>query len=696
MSADTLTPILAASEQGLTFPPELALMLERVRLRGMRRAAWLDHLVHGEAAQNGNLNPLRASADAIFFDQDAPAAELAWQRDHTVDINRQLGEVEAALAAAADTRLLEVQRIFGLTALDVDILHCALAVAIDPSLRRMYAYLQEGARPYASEELVARLFGHGRCLVWSAESPLRIWRLVDERELVAGEPPAIVCDRQVRDWLLGQNDLHARLVGVAQLVAPETPLASWPVAEVVSFFLRCADGEQIEHSHARIAGLPGCGRRTFASVVAAELGLPLLAIDADQIAEEDWVDVYGTAQRQAYLDRCALAWYGQRLSHRVWPQVAPPFPVQFIIADEGQTVAPIAKQACHQVHLPRLTIDERRRLWQHYLPGASSWPASALNHLATRHEVVVGDIAALGRQQVSSAEQARQLVREAQRNRLGHLAQWLACTFTWDDLVVTDGLRAALEDFAFEARDRAAFWEQAAARRLFPRGRGLIGLFSGPSGTGKTMAAQVIAADLGLDLFRVDLAGVVSKYVGETSQNLERILARAAHMDIVLFFDEADALFSKRTEVKDAHDRFANTDTDYLLQAIESYDGIAILATNKKANLDTAFTRRLRYVLEFVEPDADQRLRIWRQITAELAGPERMQALDAHLRRLAAEVALTGAQIKAAILTALFMARRQGRPLDLETLLAGLNRELLKEGRALSGREVGNLRRHGQ
>ena len=696
MSIVELTSMLSSPEQQLAFPPELALMLERVRLRGMRRAAWLDQLVHGEAAQNGNLNPLRASADAIFFDQDAPAAELAWQRDHTVEVNRRLVEVEAALAAATATRLLELPRIFGLTALDVDILHCALAIAIDPSLRRMYAYLQEGARPYACEELVARLFGHGRCLVWSTESPLRIWRLVHERELAADEPPAIVCDRQVRDWLLGQNDLHERLVGVAQMVAPETPLASWPVADTVSFFLRCVDGEQIEHSHARITGLPGCGRRTFASAVAAELGLPLLAVDADQITDEDWADVHGTAQRQAYLDRCALAWHGQRLSHRAWPQVAPPFPVQFIIAEPEQTVASLANQASHHVQLPRLTIDERRQLWQHYLPVAASWPAAALQELAARHQVVVGDIAAIGRQPVTGAAQARQLVREAQRSRLGRLAQRLACTFTWDDLVVADGLRAALEDFAFEARDRAAFWEQAAARRLFPRGRGLISLFSGPPGTGKTMAAQVIAADLGLDLFRVDLAGVVSKYVGETSQNLERILAQAAHMDIVLFFDEADALFSKRTEVKDAHDRFANTDTDYLLQAIESYDGIAILATNKKANLDMAFTRRLRYVLEFAEPDATQRLRIWRQITAELAGPERTQALDQHLRPLAEDVPLTGAQIKAAILTALFMARRQGRPLDLETLLAGLNRELLKEGRALSGREVGNLRRHGQ
>ena len=288
------------------------------------------------------------------------------------------------------------------------------------------------------------------------------------------------------------------------------------------------------------------------------------------------------------------------------------------------------------------------------------------------------------------------VVRQAHHHRLGKLAQPLECPFDWDDLVINDDLRQALEDLEYEARERVAFWERPEARRLFPQGRGLLGLFSGPPGTGKSMAAQVIAASLGLDLFRIDLATVVSKYVGETSQNLERILSRAERMDVVLLFDEADALFGKRTEIRDAHDRFANTDTGYLLQAIESYDGVAILATNKRGNIDPAFIRRIRYVLEFPKPDATLRLRIWRRLIGELAGPERLETLDANLALLAGELEVTGAQIKFAILAALFAARRDGEPLAMRHLLRGLGRELMKEGRALSDREWERLAGHGR
>src|SRR5262249_34306246 len=178
---------------------------------------------------------------------------------------------------------------------------------------------------------------------------------------------------------------------------------------------------------------------------------------------------------------------------------------------------------------------------------------------------------------------------------LGRLVQ---CQCTCDDLVVPERVPEALEDFAFEARDRVTFWESPCAQRLFPRGTGLVALFGGPPGTGKTMAAQVIAAALELDLFRIDLAPVVSKYIGETAKHLGQIFARAARMNAVLLFDEADALFSKRTEVKDAHDRYANADTSYLLQLLEEYRGIVILATNKKQNIDPAFIRRVRYVFE--------------------------------------------------------------------------------------------------
>ncbi len=300
-------------------------------------------------------------------------------------------------------------------------------------------------------------------------------------------------------------------------------------------------------------------------------------------------------------------------------------------------------------------------------------------------------MAAVARQGIDSPIEAAASVRASQRNQLGRLAQRLDCPFDWSDLVISDPVREALDDFVYEARERAIFWEQPAARRLFPQGRGLAALFSGPPGTGKTMAAQVIAAELELDLFRVDLSSVVSKYVGETSQNLERILSRAENMDIVLFFDEADALFGKRTEIKDAHDRFANTDTNYLLQAIENYAGILLLATNKKANIDPAFIRRLRYVLEFPAPDERQRYAIWTQIIAELTEEDTARRLDPKLQTLAREVILTGAQIKFSILAAVFVARKEGQPLQIKHLLRGLKRELLKEGRSLSEREMENL-----
>ena len=232
------------------------------------------------------------------------------------------------------------------------------------------------------------------------------------------------------------------------------------------------------------------------------------------------------------------------------------------------------------------TLDERRRLWKANIPESAAWPASELETLVTRYRLNAGDIVSVARRAPASAREAAAFARELTRHRLGELGRLLDCPFIWDDLVVPDKLREALEDFAFEARDRATFWESANARRLFPRGRGLVSLFSGPPGTGKTMAAQVIAADLELDLFRIDLATVVSKYIGETAKHLAQIFARASRMNGVLLFDEADALFSKRTEVKDSHDRYANADTSYLLQLLEEYCGIVILATNKKQNID--------------------------------------------------------------------------------------------------------------
>jgi SpoVK/Ycf46/Vps4 family AAA+-type ATPase len=209
------------------------------------------------------------------------------------------------------------------------------------------------------------------------------------------------------------------------------------------------------------------------------------------------------------------------------------------------------------------------------------------------------------------------------------------------------------------------------------------------------MAAQIVAADLELDLFRIDLATVVSKYIGETAKHLAQIFARAARMNGVLLFDEADALFSKRTEVKDSHDRYANADTSYLLQLLEEYRGIVILATNKKQNIGPAFIRRVRYVFEFPRPDAAERARIWRQVIEELSGDETLKRLQMTIEALATTIELSGAQIKNAVLASIFVARRSREPLAMPHLLRGIERELSKEGRSVGTRERERLIRDG-
>ncbi|MBZ4420168.1 ATP-binding protein [Myxococcus sp. RHSTA-1-4] len=674
-------------EGGAPLEEPLRWVLTRVRLRARRRAAWLRHLWAGEPRSLPNV-VAHAEVDQLLEDRDAPEAEAAWWTAHGPrDLVEALRQVEAALAADEHSRLGRMSRLFGLEARERDLLHACLALAVDPALARVYAYLQDhSGRGYVTEELVARLFAHGRCSALGVEAAVRRWELVVEREVAPGEPRLWECEPGLRAWLLGEDALDAALVGVARRVEPREPLLGWPVEEATSLVHRLVEAGQPARVRLRVEGPPGSGRRTLAATVASRLGLALLAIDTDAVEEAAWPHVFLRAQRKAWLERCALAWVGEAASRRPWPRSLPWFPVQFVIG-EGSPPIPAGEDVVdRRIEVPLPAVEERRALWRRLLPECAGWTDGGLERLATGHRTPVGRIAAVARHRVTGPEEAEALVREASRAQLGDLAQRLECPFTWEDLLLPEVLREGLRDLVFEARERAAFWEEHAARRLFPQGRGLLALFSGPPGTGKTMAAQVVAASLGVDLFRIDLSTVVSKYVGETSRNLQRILSRAADLDLVLLFDEADALFGQRTEIRDAHDRFANTDTSHLLQAIESYRGVALLASNRRGDIDRAFTRRLRYMLEFPAPDVAQRTTLWRRMVGELAGPQRLAALEAELPSLAEALELSGAQIKLGVLSALFAARREGTQVELRHLLRGVERELLKEGRALSSR----------
>ena len=682
----------AGSAQRTESAPLLELILMRVRLRARRRAAWLAYL-HQGPAEHPNLLP-GASLAAAFDDRDAPDIEAAWYRQAQIaqPLNDELERVEQTLAGDPGAPLRELQRMFRLSEPEMDLLQTCLALALDPGLGVAFAHLQQSpSRCYVTEPLAARLFGHGRRLLCEA-GPLMGWGLVATVEGPAAEPAPLSVDPIVIAWLQGEVRMDPQLMGLGQVIEPRAPLASWPVEATARAIHRVV--ERGSAARVLLVGPTSSGRRTFAAAVAKHFGIMTLAIGTSEITDADWNDTFMRAQRLAVMGNTALAWHGSQL-HRSWPGHVAPAPIQFVAADLDQVVRPCEQVIDQRIEMPSPTLDERRRMWQTAIPESAAWPASELERLATRYQLNVGEIAAVARRAPAGAREAAGFARELTRHRLGELGHLLDCPFTWDDLVLPDRLRQALEDFAFEARDRARFWEAPGARRLFPRGTGLVALFSGPPGTGKTMAAQVIAAGLEMDLFRVDLASVVSKYIGETAKHLRQIFARAARMNAVLLFDEADALFSKRTDVNDAHDRYANADTSYLLQLLEDYRGIVVLATNKKQNIDPAFIRRVRYVFDFPRPDVAERRRIWSQVIGELSGKDTLHRLEATIDALGTNVDLSGAQIKGAVLASIFAARRRREPLAMAHLLQGLERELAKEGRTLGSREQERLLRDG-
>ena len=235
-------------------------------------------------------------------------------------------------------------------------------------------------------------------------------------------------------------------------------------------------------------------------------------------------------------------------------------------------------------------------------------------------------------------------------------------------------------------RQRTTVYGDWGFDRKLAMGKGVIALFAGPPGTGKTMAAEVIAADLALDLYRIDLSAVVDKYIGETEKNLEKIFRQAQSSDAILFFDEADALFGKRSEVKDAHDRYANIETAYLLQRTEEYDGLVILASNLKKNMDEAFMRRLHFAVDFPEPDEAERLSIWqRAFPAEAPRDE-----DLDLKSLARNLKVTGGNIRNIVLASAFLAAEDGMPIAMRHLLRAAAHEFQKLGRLPVSGEFGS------
>ena len=284
-----------------------------------------------------------------------------------------------------------------------------------------------------------------------------------------------------------------------------------------------------------------------------------------------------------------------------------------------------------------------------------------------------------------TAEDLRRGARAQNAAGLERLARRVEPAVGWDDIVLPESARGQLHDLASRARNRDQVLIEWRMRKGGGRGRGVTALFAGDSGTGKTMSAEVIAGELGLDLYTVNLATVVDKYVGETEKNLERIFAEAGGVNAVLLFDEADAIFGKRSEVRDAHDRYANIESAYLLQRMETFDGLAVLATNLRSNIDEAFTRRLDMIIDFPAPDENSRLAIWRQCLK----PPVPCAPDLDLDFCARSFTLSGGNIRSAATTAAYLAAGNAGPIGMPELISAIQQEYRKLGRLVLEREFG-------
>jgi hypothetical protein len=359
------------------------------------------------------------------------------------------------------------------------------------------------------------------------------------------------------------------------------------------------------------------------------------------------------------------------------------------------------------INRPLLTLDvhqpssaEQRQVWQTALGELAPSLNGQIDRLVSHFNLSAATIAAttwqfktqhfklntpLSEETADSANSFRFLwdaCRTQARPRLDELAQRIEATAAWEELVLPENELGVLREIAAHVRQRSKVYEQWGFAAKGARGLGISALFAGASGTGKTLAAEVLGSALNLDVYRIDLSAVVSKYIGETEKNLRRVFDAAEGGGVVLLFDEADALFGKRTEVKDSHDRHANIEVSYLLQRMEAYRGLAILTTNLKTSLDQAFLRRIRFVVQFPFPDAERRMEIWRRVF-----PKQTPSENLDFEQLG-KLNVAGGNIRNIAMRAAFLAAEAEEPVEMKHLLQAAKSEYVKLERPLTDVEV--------
>jgi AAA+ superfamily predicted ATPase len=679
--------------------------------------------VQGIAATKG-VYITHDEVDALLDQEDAagaPPRALA-----TTDLETTIvANITASAQQGIFLSLPYVAQLFALSPFEVQ----TLVVCLAPELRRkydtLYAYLQDDiTRKRPSVDLVLELLcaseaerWRARATVFSDQAPLFRHGILHKAEDPrspsgsSGLAQFLQLDQHMLHYLLENATLDGRLQGYATLLPPAgtveqvlvDPTLKARLANVCQpWFSQPPPGRRpfVLYFH----GPYGVGKQDLAMGLCAQWGCPLLCVDmALLLAHEPEV---ATALR--LVCREGLLWGAavyldlgdgalqQHTQAKTWMKT-----LARLVDEYGQLVflagelpwslrGIFAQDSFCAVELAMPDVSLRQTAWERALQRFPAQHRQAwARELAQQFRLTPGQIqaaAAWVAQRRAMASDAADVTRDElyaacrtqSHHTLAELAVKVAPHYTWDDLVLPGTKVEQLKELCGQAVYRQRVYGDWGFARKLVHGRGISALFAGPSGTGKTMAAEVIAHELRLDLYKIDLSGVVNKYIGETEKNLAKIFHEAEASNAILFFDEADALFGKRTKISDAHDRYANIETSYLLQRMEAYEGIVILATNLRENMDEAFTRRLRFIVDFPFPDAASRKQIWQTHFPR----ETPVSADLDYDWLAQQFQITGGNIKNIVLSAAFCAAANGGTIAMTHVLHGARREFEKIGKS--------------
>jgi AAA+ superfamily predicted ATPase len=623
----------------------------------------------------------------------------------------ELAAVERAIAKQPAGRAAELAARLGLDSEELDLLWTAVAVAVDPQVlphavvlggpdaRRglslaTYALIGEldarRARRLAERLVRAHPLLEDHLLGWASEAQSPAAR------------PLVAAPRTI-SWLAGSDQPDPAMAGAGAVVEvladPALDARQREAAAALPRILTAQPAPLVV-----VEGAAGSGRRTAIATVAAALGRAVVALDLRRLPREPAALEAGLIglRREcrlrdaiplvADIDQLAEGSADPAIALRALARFADALPGPFAATAsqpglELPTTRPLAR-----VRWSTPDIATRTTLWQRALGRDAAAVGEALDGVAIRYRLGAGGIGravASARLLVGGAPvTAAHLVEGVRTNiaeRLGDLALRQEVQQTWDDLVLAPDILDQVKALTARVRHAHRVLEQWGFGEKLPRGQGVAALFSGPPGTGKTMVAGLIARELDLELYQVDLSKVVSKWVGETEKQLGRIFEAADAGHALLLFDEADALFAKRTEVKSSNDRYANLEVNYLLQRIESFGGVTILTTNLDASIDPALRRRLAANIVFWPPDHDERVRLWRGVLAAgapVAGDVDLEALAASFGEM------TGANIRNAVLAAAFLAAAEDGPITQARLERAARGEYASMGRVLDSRKA--------